>query len=672
MKKIGLKLILVLLIPACYSGISPEPEMQTEPVTAASRDLISTVLGDAPNFAQTSNGNFSAVISRNYGRGAKAGAIIEFLYPLYARDHLWDAYNGIYYKNKLYWFHDLELVKQSVRDDTGIIVSEFKTKDNKLQLKTEDVALRGNDTLVRNLEITNSSNEDISDLKLFFYEFLTVNYLGAGDKLNYNENTGVLSHYDDNIYFSIGSDQKPEQWQCGGAENLITSAYDARKDAEDGVLRKNSSVKGLIGLGVNGSIGHSLPVLKGGQKFSLNYYISAGKSAAASSNNFNRAKSLKWETIKSQELSYWQSWLAQARKPAAADEKTAKVYRRSLITMKQDTADNGAVIASPTLLTPVYAFTWPRDGSITASAYLEAGYTEEARKFIDFIITQQKENGGWAVNYFMDGSRPLWDFGDRKNEHDQVGTVIWIINEYYKKTRDLGWLKAKWPVVKKAGEFLLDFDSEKDLMTSCRDLWELNTDKSWTFTNAAAYAGLKSGAEIAGLAGDPVSQSRFSQSADRMKKAIYDKLWSEAGQYYIRGIDPETGSPDSKVETANLGLSYPFAVFPYKDPRMALMADKIFTELTTAGKGVRRYTGDRYYDGNPWPATTDWLAIYYARQGNRERALQLHNTVTGYAYHTGSLMLGEQFDEQKRLWVSAFPLTWSASKYVLATLDLYQ
>jgi GH15 family glucan-1,4-alpha-glucosidase len=63
-----------------------------------------------------------------------------------------------------------------------------------------------------------------------------------------------------------------------------------------------------------------------------------------------------------------------------------RVYRRSLITMKQNTyekvfgltslskekadskkANNGAIIASPTLMTPVYAFTWPRDGCVIAS-----------------------------------------------------------------------------------------------------------------------------------------------------------------------------------------------------------------------------------------------------------------------------------------------------------------
>jgi len=342
-----------------------------------------------------------------------------------------------------------------------------------------------------------------------------------------------------------------------------------------------------------------------------------------------------------------------------------------LITMKQNTVNNGAVMAAPTLLTPVYSFTWPRDGAVTTSAYLEAGYTEEAKKFIDFILSQQKSNGSWAVNYFTDGSRPLWDFGDRKNEHDQVGTIAWIIYEYYNHTKDLNWLKTKWSNVKRASDYLISYIEDKDLISPCRDLWELHTDKTWTFSNAAVYSGLESTAKIAELVGDNQSKIKYQGYADKIKESINENLWDEKSQYFVRGINAKTNEKDTKVEAANLGLAYPFNVIDYKDPKMVKTADKIYQTLRSPQNGIRRYTDDKYYDGNPWPATTDWLAIYYAKSGNKQRAIQLHNAITGYAYQTDSLMLGEQFDEKRKLWVSAFPLTWSESKYVLATLDIY-
>lgn len=644
---------------------------ENQQVNAFKREIISATLGDAPNFAQTSNGNFLSVVSRNYGRGAKAGALIEFMYPNYAKDNLWDAYNGIYYNGKIQWLHDMKLVKQSIKEDSGIIISEFASNDSKLNVKTYDVALRDNDTHVRHLEITNKSGETLKDLDLFFYEYFTINYLGAGDDLNYDEQNGYLVHtQNNNTTFTIGSDKTPVQWQCGGVGNIINSQLDARKDAEDGELRNNLSAKGRVGLGVNGNIGHKITQIRPNEKFSINYFISAGKTRDESIANFNKSKVRTWENVEANDLTFWKNWLSKARMPNT-DDKTMKVYKRALITMKQDTVNNGAVMAAPTLLTPVYSFTWPRDGAVTTSAYLEAGYTEEARKFIDFIIAMQKDNGSWAVNYFTDGSRPLWDFGDRKNEHDQVGTVNWIIYEYYQHTKDLNWLKIKWNTVKRASDYLAGYVEEKNLISPCRDLWELHTDKTWAFTNAAVYAGFDSAAKIAGIVGDNQSKIKYQGYADNIKKSINDYLWDSKAEYFIRGINPKTNEKDNKIEAANLGLAYPFNVLDYNDPKMIKTADKIYQTLKSPQNGIRRYTDDKYYDGNPWPATTDWLAIYYAKQGNKQKAIQLHNAITGYAYQTDSLMLGEQFDEKRKLWVSAFPLTWSESKYVLATLDIY-
>ncbi|MFN8673115.1 MAG: glycoside hydrolase family 15 protein [Candidatus Sericytochromatia bacterium] len=672
MKKILASLTSILLVVSC-NKINPETTLEPEQKSEINREIVSKFLGDSPNFAQTANGNLSAVVSRSYGRGAKAGALVELFYPNYTKDHLWDAYNGIFYDGKLNWFHDTDLVKQEVIEDSGIITSEFKTKDNKLSMKTSDLVIKDNDTLVRHLEIKNNSSETIKDLKTFFYEFITVNYVGSGDTLEYDKENGYLVHKGSGTVFIIASEKTPEQWQCGGAENLVPLAksYDARKDAEDGNLKNNESSKAGIGLGVNGSLGHNVKELKAGETFEMTYYISAGKDFYSAQSNFNKAKNTSWNDIKKNDLTYWKNWLAKAKKPNVSKD-INKVYRRALITMKQNTANSGAIIAAPVLLTPVYAFTWPRDGCISAQAYMEAGYTQEAKNFLDFIIKQQKPNGGWAVNFFMDGSKPLWDFGDLKNEHDQVGTVIWAINDYYKKTKDINWLRDKWDAVKRASEFLIRYTTDKNLMTSCRDLWELHTDKSWTFTNAAVVAGLRSASEIASVLGNNDLKLKYSTHSEKIKQAIYDNLWDENGKYYIRGMNTENNEKDLSVEAANLGLSYPFNVFPANDPRIVSTADKIYKDLKSGQNGIKRYTGDQYYDGQPWPATTDWLAIYLAKSGRKSQAEQLHQSITNYAYTTGSLMLGEQFDENKKIWVSSLPLTWSEAKYVLATLEIYK
>ncbi|HNW35147.1 MAG TPA: hypothetical protein PKM25_09470, partial [Candidatus Ozemobacteraceae bacterium] len=303
-------------------------------------ELISRVLGDCPNFSQTSNGNFLAVVSRDYGRGAKAGALVEFFYPLYARDHLWDAYNGIYMNGRLSWLHDLRLVGQSMPDDTGIVTSEFCTADGKLSIVTSDVALRDSDTLVRHLEITNNSKERVDDLRVFFYEHFTVNYLGTGDVVRFDQKSRTILHGGKDVHFTIGSDIPADQWQIGKVGSTWITNHDARLDAEDGRLRGHMHERGMLDMGVNGALGHTFRGLKPGERLAINYFISAGRSLDESWKSFHLAKSRLWNEILTSEAGFWNGWLGKAKELVGADERTRRVYRRALITLKQNTADN--------------------------------------------------------------------------------------------------------------------------------------------------------------------------------------------------------------------------------------------------------------------------------------------------------------------------------------------
>ncbi|MNL68623.1 hypothetical protein D3C87_1933750 [compost metagenome] len=68
---------------------------------------------------------------------------------------------------------------------------------------------------------------------------------------------------------------------------------------------------------------------------------------------------------------------------------------------------------------------------------------------------------------------------------------------------------------------------------------------------------------------------------------------------------------------------------------------------------------------------TTWLALHRLELGDRSTAMALFDVMTRYAHQTESLMLGEQFDEGQKRWVSAFPLAWSEASYVRSALKLY-
>ena len=641
------------------------PLLRSQVVEAQGREPLSLLMGDPPNFAASSNGDLLTVVSGPNGRGAKTGALVELYYPDLGEDHLWDAYSGAYYQGRFVWLHDMEHLQQRVEPGTDIVISNFRSKDGVIEVETRDVVHRQASIHTRHLTVKNSSGQAIS-VTPFFYENLTVNLFQTGDRCAYLANEGAIHHYENNVHFAIGLDQAPDQFQCGGVKNFITNAQDAMNDAEDGRLHGNAKSSAGAGLGVNASLAAAPVTLAPGETTRHRSFIAAGGSLSEALQALNQARNTPWTQLTQENQSSWQAFLNTAIMPPGMNAEERQVYERALIVMKQHSARTGAHLAAPTSTSPPYRFSWPRDGSFIALAHLQSGHSEETRAFLDFMAANQKSNGSWAINYHTNG-QAFYDFGDRGNEHDQVGTLPWMMVYYAERTQSMDWLRSKWPVIQRACDYLLEKqDARTGLLGPTRDLWELSTSDSWTYSNAAGYAGLKAGEKLALQLGEGVRAKRYADAAERMKAGIEQWLWNADAGYFVRGYNLDRDQQDMKVEAANLALVYPFGVFEANDPRMVSMARVIDTTLRSANGGIRRYTNDRYYDGQPWPVTTEWLSIYYSLAGEPLKAQALHDTTTGYGLSTASQQLGEQFDEKNQRWVSALPLTWSGAKYILA------
>jgi hypothetical protein len=631
----------------------------------AKREIISRVAGDSPNFAQLSNGSMMTVVSRDYGRGAKAGALVELYYPNFSTDHLWDSYVGVEANGRRRWAHDMALVGQSIVPDTGLVRSAFR--GDGVELVIEDVMAPGTNVHLRRATLTNRSGAAIANPALNFHGFFTLNTLPGGDRVRYDATSGAMLQQDGKIAVAVVPDRAPDAFQCGLAHLPGTNKRDARHAAESGQWPRATEAGPSVG-GVTMGMRQALKDLAPGASATATWAIALGNDESQALAVAQNALKGGWEAMKRQDAEHWAAWLAQGRIPAGMPPEAIKAYRRALIALKQLAADNGALIAAPTNMNPPYRFVWLRDGALIAQALLEAGYPEPAKNFYRFAEKLQKPDGGWAVNYFPDASRALWDFGTAGNEHDQPGFFAWGIQDVYSKTQDRTWLAARWPAVKKACEFLVGQQRPDGLLTNCRDLWELDTDGTWTFTNAAGWAGLNAGVAIAKELGDAESVRRYGAAADKLKAAIGDKLVVDG--YFSRGL--RTKGLDSTVEAANLALGGGgFGMLPDSDPRMAETGRQVTNRLTAGWGGIRRYEGDRYYDGQPWPVATSWLALHRLELGDRTTARRLFDSMTRYAAQTDSYMLGEQFDERTKQWVSAFPLAWSEAMYVRTALGVF-
>jgi glucoamylase len=94
----------------------------------------------------------------------------------------------------------------------------------------------------------------------------------------------------------------------------------------------------------------------------------------------------------------------------------------------------------------------------------------------------------------------------------------------------------------------------------------------------------------------------------------------------------------------------------------------------TPSGGIPRYERDNYflskhqYTGNPWIITTLWMAQYYIKTGQKNKATQIMDWVCQKAGPSG--MLAEQVDPEDGSPVSVDPLVWSHSTFAETALML--
>lgn len=104
-----------------------------------------------------------------------------------------------------------------------------------------------------------------------------------------------------------------------------------------------------------------------------------------------------------------------------------------------------------------YERSWIRDGSLTSSALLAFGESEEVRRFIEWYAPRQFESG--AVPCVVDRRGP-----DPVPEHDSHGQLIWLIWNYYQYTQDLDFLKAQYPHIRRAAEHIQELRSRRQTL----------------------------------------------------------------------------------------------------------------------------------------------------------------------------------------------------------------
>ncbi|MEB3330543.1 MAG: glycoside hydrolase family 15 protein [Candidatus Sericytochromatia bacterium] len=625
----------------------------------------SALFGVCPNFSQVGNGRFLAVVSRDFGRLSRTGAVIAWHWPSYAENRLRVAAVGLHDGRGLRWADELRLVGQDVVPDTGLIRSRFLDDRTGVRLTLEDVAARDQDALARRVTVHNGGSRPLAGAHLMTAATYALTLSGAGDRLSWAEDQGalVVANPDAGVAAAVGASEEPDGFQCGLVGAALGPAVGGFRDAADGRLSGHASAAGA--LGTEGALSVPLPPLAPGASASVTLYHTMGRSSEGALAALAAARAQGFEALAGADASFWRRHLARA--PVPSDAREAAVFRRALIVLKQLQADTGALLAAASAISPAYHFVWIQDVAADVRALSACGYLEEARAAIDFLARVQKADGDWWVTHRADG-RPfmLWEHGSEW----MGGHWLSALGAYVDASQDWASVRRWWPTIELACRFMASQITPTGLIGVNMDLWETHKDQSWSYTNASFVGGLEAGARLADRIGRPAQARAWRSAAATIRQALRVQAVVAPEGYLGKGVRPGAQAPDRMIDASILGATWPFGAFAPRDPISLATTRRITERLLQPGGGVRRWETDAWYGGQGWCELTDWLALVADQQGDRALATRLHAANTARAHTTGSLQIGEVFDERTGRFTSAFPLGWPEAQYVVTSLAL--
>lgn len=406
---------------------------------------------------------------------------------------------------------------------------------------------------------------------------------------------------------------------------------------------------------------------------------------------------------------FWTDWLAQARFPQGVAPELEEAYARGLLTLKLLTHEaSGAILAAATASFPAvpggadnwdYRYCWMRDGYYTARTYDEAGLHDEARAFYEFALRCQAPDGRWRQPlYTLDGGGPeelIIDdlvgpggekpirFGNAAYDQLQIDNEPSILHGLWihaQKTEDREWFAARWDAIRRAADAMMQLWHQPE-----NGIWEIRERRDhWVYGKALCAAGFRAAAALARWLEHSDAAERWEAEAEKVAEQVITNGYCPEREAYLQTYDK-----DSPLDISALALVLwdllpadderivrTIAVFerPLKLPE-AVERDEPTTDDPYWGmhhlKGGLRMNGAfaRYdYAAEPFYLPTLWMARYYLRAGQRERAEELLRLCLDKA--TGLGLMAEHFDPRTGRQWGNFPQAFSHEEVALTILEL--
>ncbi|HSX29572.1 MAG TPA: glycoside hydrolase family 15 protein [Candidatus Saccharimonadales bacterium] len=621
------------------------------------------------------------------------GLVHDFYYPYVGLDNLTNARNsqhkiGIWVDGAFSWIDD-GTWQIEVDMEPDALVSDIRMHSYTLgiTLQCSDFVDPEYNAFVRRMRVTNESDNK-RDVRLFMHQVFQISRAGRADTaLFVPDDYYILDYKGRCCLLTAGrfdGDGDFDQFAVGNYN--IEGKAGTFKDAEDGELSGNAVEHG----GVDSVIRFQQQA-EGRSTFTVDYWVAAADSQTDAQVIHTHLKYYSIEDRLQATREHFRHWLtpAKSKLDQIPDEYRAEV-QKSLLVIKAHCDDRGSILASGdssifNFGRDYYCYCWPRDAGYAIWPLIRLGLYDEARNFFEFARATMHRDGYLMHKYQPDraiGStwHPLLHGRSRELaiQEDETATVIFMMGEYYRATRDLAFVENFYDTfIAPCALFMASFvDEATGLPHASYELWEQKFLCS-TYTLTVVIAALETAIELAKVVNQTKYIGHWQQAIDGMR-ANMQKLYHPDG-YFRKGLllQPDgTLEYDDVLDISSLYGPYMFAELPLDDERLKSTAEHVRQQLYNSSPigGVIRYTGDGYflskpqYKGNPWIVCTLWLAQYFHATGNHTEAVGLVKWAMDRKLHSG--ILSEQFDPETGYAISVAPLVWSHAEFVNTVLDV--